>query len=35
VEVGLLLRAIRGGLPDVTPAPEPEPGVERPLGFAY
>jgi cytochrome bd ubiquinol oxidase subunit I len=35
VEVGLLLRAIKGGLPDVSAEPEPAPEGERPLGFAY
>jgi cytochrome d ubiquinol oxidase subunit I len=35
VEVGLLLRSIRAGLPDVTP-PEPVPATdEQPLAFAY
>ncbi|HEU4421409.1 MAG TPA: cytochrome ubiquinol oxidase subunit I [Pilimelia sp.] len=34
VEVGLLLRFARMGLPDVGPAPE-EPGADRPLAFAY
>ncbi|WP_422769531.1 cytochrome ubiquinol oxidase subunit I [Plantactinospora sp. WMMC1484] len=38
VEVRLLLRYARAGLPDTTPAPEPEPGTDdenRPLAFAY
>jgi cytochrome d ubiquinol oxidase subunit I len=37
IEVGLLLRYARAGLPDVTPPAEAEPGPEddRPLAFAY
>jgi cytochrome d ubiquinol oxidase subunit I len=35
VEVGLLLKTIRGGLPDVPPEEQPAPEGERPLGFAY
>ncbi len=37
VEVKLLLKAVKAGLPDVTPRPaEPgEPGEDRPLAFAY
>ncbi|MBF9129572.1 cytochrome ubiquinol oxidase subunit I [Plantactinospora sp. S1510] len=38
VEVRLLLRYARAGLPDVEPAPEPDPGTDdenRPLAFAY
>ncbi|HEY3009080.1 MAG TPA: cytochrome ubiquinol oxidase subunit I [Micromonosporaceae bacterium] len=36
VEVGLLLKYARAGLPDVTPAEaEQEPGDDRPLAFAY
>ena len=34
VEVGLLLRYARAGLPDVRPKPE-EPGADRPFAFAY
>ena len=37
VEVKLLLKDVKAGLPDVTPRPaEPgEPGEDRPLAFAY
>jgi hypothetical protein len=33
--VGLLLRAIKGGLPDVSAPSDLAPEGERPLGFAY
>ncbi|HWB34501.1 MAG TPA: cytochrome ubiquinol oxidase subunit I [Rugosimonospora sp.] len=35
VEVKLMLRGIRGGLPDVTPPPAAEETEDQPLAFAY